>query len=701
MSIQCLTCFHDNPDNTLTCQVCGSPLTPNPGQSSQISSLYLLPGTLLQNGKYRVENFLGQGGFGIAYKGIDLTNSKAIAIKEYWPENAARQGKTIIWSSHITPQQRQKEIQNVVNEVRRIQKCLHPNIVRAYDGFTENNTIYIIMDFIEGKTLFKILEQEGKLPEARVKRYFIQLANAIKIIHDHQLLHRDIKPENIIIDQSDNPIIIDFGSAREFTIDKTQRHTRLVSPGYAPYEQYLQTAKPNPSTDIYAICASMYELVTGELPPTSLERKAQDILKPPRQLVPNLSPAIEQIILTGMNMEPKERFQTADELIDALNGKFVSPIFKRSRQLVQEGKLSEAIQSYQQFLNNEPNNGDATVELALVQIYFDDHQAKVTAQKAIQIKPNDARGYGILGLVNCRQTNWSAAVKYLQQAANLSPSQSWIQANLAWALAKSGDWQQAQIAATKALQLDSNSIFALGLQAWIFVNQHQWKLAIRSARLAITKSKQINNYNSQELQRWVYPCLTIALDKAVVTTQATDVDRCIQEFATQVNNSSFVWGFKGWRKAIFGLWADAIPDFEQAQRQGQTPAWVFINLGIAQEQLKNISAAIQAYEECNHKFPNNAFIQFRLGTLLAIQGQWSLAQPFLEKAINLNSNYAEAYHNLAWVLLNLKDQNGQVTNFRQMKSAYRQAVAIYAQQQKHQLAQGIEKAFQAIGIDLT
>jgi serine/threonine protein kinase len=146
MSIQCLTCFHDNPDNTLTCQVCGSPLTPNPGQSSQISSLYLLPGTLLQNGKYRVENFLGQGGFGIAYKGIDLTNSKAIAIKEYWPENAARQGKTIIWSSHITPQQRQKEIQNVVNEVRRIQKCLHPNIVRAYDGFTENNTIYIIMD---------------------------------------------------------------------------------------------------------------------------------------------------------------------------------------------------------------------------------------------------------------------------------------------------------------------------------------------------------------------------------------------------------------------------------------------------------------------------------------------------------------------------------------------------------------------------
>ncbi|MFK0735435.1 MAG: protein kinase [Gloeotrichia echinulata HAB0833] len=701
MSIQCLTCFHDNPDNTLTCQVCGSPLTPNPGQSSQISSLYLLPGTLLQNGKYRVENFLGQGGFGIAYKGIDLTNSKAIAIKEYWPENAARQGKTIIWSSHITPQQRQKEIQNVVNEVRRIQKCLHPNIVRAYDGFTENNTIYIIMDFIEGKTLFKILEQEGKLPEARVKRYFIQLANAIKIIHDHQLLHRDIKPDNIIIDKSDNPIIIDFGSAREFTIDKTQRHTRLVSPGYAPYEQYLQTAKPNASTDIYAICASMYELVTGELPQTSLERKAQDILKPPRQLVPNLSPAIEQIILTGMKMEPKERFQTADELIDALNGKFVSPIFKRSRQLVQEGKLSEAIQSYQQFLNNEPNNGEATVELALVQIYFDDHQAKVTAQKAIQIKPNDGRGYGILGLVNCRQSNWSAAVKYLQQAANLSPSQSWIQANLAWALAKSGDWQQAQIAAIKALQLDSNSIFALGLQAWIFVNQNQWKTAIRSARLAITKSKQNNNYNSQELQRWVYPCLTIALDKAVVTTQATDVDRCIQEFATQVNNSSFVWGFKGWRKAIFGLWADAIPDFEQAQRQGQAPAWIFINLGIAQEQLKNISAAINAYEECNHKFPNNAFIQFRLGTLLAIQGQWSLAQPFLEKAINLNSNYAEAYHNLAWVLLNLKDQNGQVTNFRQMKSAYRQAVAIYAQQQKHQLAQGIEKAFQAIGIDLT
>jgi len=106
----------------------------------------------------------------------------------------------------------------------------------------------------------------------------------------------------------------------------------------------------------------------------------------------------------------------------------------------------------------------------------------------------------------------------------------------------------------------------LGLQAWIAVNQQQWKPAIRAARQAITKSKQTNPNNSQELQRWVYPCLTIALDRAVVTKQARDVERCIQEFTTQVPDSA-LWGFKGWKQALQDLWADAIPSFEQATRQ--------------------------------------------------------------------------------------------------------------------------------------
>ena len=286
----------------------------------------------------------------------------------------------------------------------------------------------------------------------------------------------------------------------------------------------------------------------------------------------------------------------------------------------------------------------------------------------------------------------------MQQAASLSPNESWIQANLAWAFGKLGKWQQAETTVAKALQIDSNSAFALGLQSWIATNQHQWKPAIRAARQAITKSKHyITDY--QELQRWVYPCLTIALDKAVVT-QVSDVDRCIQEFTTQVPDSAFVWGFKAWKQASSGLWADAIPNFEQATRQIKAPAWVFLNLGIAYEHLQNFPAALQVYQTCNQRFQNDAFTLFRLGTLLAKQGQWSQAHSCLATAVQLKPNYAEAYHNLGWVLLNIRDRDGQVENFREIWSAYCKAAEFYTQQHKHDLAQVIKQAFQVVGVEL-
>lgn len=695
MSNQCLSCFANNLENAQTCQSCGSLLIGTTEQSTHASPLCLAPGTLLCQRRYKIEKVLGQGGFGIAYKGFDLMTSQAIAIKEYWPENAGRQGNGVIWPS--TQQQRQKEIQDVKNEFSRLKRCIHPNIVKAYDDFEENNTVYFVMDFHEGQSLLEILEHEGRLLENRVLKYFLQIAAALKIIHGNQILHRDIKPENIIIDRMDNPILIDFGSAREFIADKTQRHTRLVTPGYAPFEQYLSAARPSSATDIYAVCASMYELLTGELPTPSLERKSQDNLKPPRQIVPNLSLAIEQTILMGMRMEVKDRLQTADELIDALNGKFVSPVLRLSRQLAEQHKLAQAVVAYEKCLVNEPNNGEAAVELALIQIYINDHQAELAAQKAIQLKPNDGRSYGVLGLVKCRQANWSEAAQYLQRAANLSPGESWIQANLAWALAKSDKWQAAEMAVNQAIQLDSNSTFALGIQAWIAVNQQQWKPAIRAARLAITKSKhQVKN--SQELQRWVYPCLTIALEKAVVT-KGNDVERCLQEFITQVPDSAFAWGFKGWKQTNLGLLSEAISSFEQAKQQRHAPAWVFLNLGITQELQQNIPAAIQAYEACHQNFPSDAFIQFRLGNLLGKQKQWQQARLCLEKAIDLQPDYAEAYHNLAWVLVNMRGQDGK-TRFREILSAYHKAAELYAQQQKHSFAQNIKQAILNIGIKL-
>ncbi|MBC1241623.1 serine/threonine-protein kinase [Nostoc sp. 2RC] len=700
MSIQCPTCLTDNTDNAINCIACGTPFVSTTSSDESVSAYHLSDGTLLKQGLYKIEKVLGEGGFGITYKGLYLQNLAQVAIKELWPEKAARIGTTITWPSSVTPLQKQHQIYKFQLEASCQHQCSHPNIAKIYDWFEENNTAYIVMEFISGKSLFQILQHEGVLDENRLNSYFLTIAEALKVIHGNNLLHRDIKPDNILIDSQDRAVLIDFGATKEFIAGQTREMSVTLTPGYAPLEQYSYRGKRFPATDIYALCASMYELLTGKLPAAATDIvNGSEQLIPPRQLRSNLSPLIEKVILTGMQLRVEDRFQTADELIDALNGKFVSPSQKRAQELVKQGKLAEAVIVYEKYLNSEQNNGEAAVELALVQLYLDETKAEIAAKKAIQLKPNDGRSYGVLGLVNCRKSNWSEALKNLQQAAQLAPHEVWIQANLAWALGKSDNWQQAEMTVNKALQLDANCTFALGLQAWIAVNQEQWKSGIRAATQAIFKSKQSSSRNSQELQYWIYPYLIVALDKAVVTKQASDVERRIQEFIIQVPDNSFGWGFKGWKAAIQGLWTNAISDFEQASRKSQAPGWVLINQGIVQEHLHNFQAAIQAYETHTQQFSPHAFVLFRLGTLYGRLGQWKKARSSLETAVQLKSNYAEAYHNLAWVLLNIKDQYGQVENFREILSSYRKAAELYTQQQKQPLAQGIKQAFQAIGVD--
>lgn len=277
----------------------------------------LAPGTLLKQRRYQIEKTLGVGGFGITYRGIDLQHSCYVAIKENWPDNAIRQGTTVVWT-RSTPKQRQEQIHKFKTEAQYLSQCVHPNVVKVYDWFEENDTAYTIMDFIAGKPLWDIFKEQGRLPENQILHYFRQIAAALQIIHSKNLLHRDIKPENILIDSQGRAILIDFGATRQYRAGKTGKMTAILTPGYAPREQYSSHNKRSPATDIYALCATIYHLVTGEFPIESVARYPNDILIPPRQLV-NISPQLEQIILKGMSNEIEGRFQSAVELIQALN----------------------------------------------------------------------------------------------------------------------------------------------------------------------------------------------------------------------------------------------------------------------------------------------------------------------------------------------------------------------------------------------
>ncbi len=696
MSIQCPTCLTENPDTNSNCFACGTPLVVE-------SSNYHLPsGTILQSqhNQYRIEKKLGAGGFGITYKGIELNRSTTVAIKENWPENGSRQNTAVVWPSSLAPKDRNDQINGFIREGQFIHQCQHPNIVKIYDWFTGNNTAYIAMEFLPGKSLCKILEDEGPLPEARVKKYLLEIARALQFIHSQNLLHRDIKPENIILDSQDRAVLIDFGNTREFIANKTQKMTQILTPGYAPIEQYGQMGRRGPGVDIYAFCASMYELLTGKLPPSAPDRLQNDPLEPPRKIIPNLNPITEKVILTGMKMRVEERFQTAETLIEGLEGNYISPLVEKARQLTETGELAAAVKLYQQCLGEDPHDSQAAVELAVVSVHLDDRQAAQTAaERAIKLKPKDARGYGILGLVSCRQSNWSGALRYLQQGANLASNESWIQANLAWALGKNGDWQQAQIAANQALQLNQDCPFTLGLQAWIRANQEDWKPVIRYSRQGIFKAKQ--STLSPELASWVYPCLTIALDRAVVTQQAPDLERCLQQFKAEVPNSAFPWGFQGWQQCKQGLWQNALTSLEQASKLEGVTDWILLNQAIVREQLQDIAGAIEVYKAYQNKFDNsNAFVWYRLGTLYGQIKEWKAASFSLNKAIQLKPDYGEAYHNLGWVLLNIRDQDGKVENPSQVLPAYRQAVKLYKEQGKQDLVQQIEQAFQRAGLEL-
>ena len=697
MSINCPVCLTPNPDNALTCNVCGSPLNPVESGGFELS-----PGTLLGGGKYKIEKFLGQGGFGITYQATAVSNSAPVAIKELLPDKCSRQGTQIIWPRSIQPQTRQDQIRKFKEEAECLSKWNHPNIVPVYAWFEQNNTAYLVMAFIAGQLLSKILEEEGSLPESRVNRYILQIASALKCVHTNNLLHRDIKPDNIIVDTQDRAILIDFGSARAFIAGHTNNMTQMLTPGYAPLEQYIYTARRSPSTDLYSLCASMYHLLTGKMPADALvDRQETDKLIPPRQIVPSIHPQTEQIILVGMSMHVGDRFQTADELMDALNGNFVPPNLRKARQFVQDGQLPEAVQKYEQCLRQEPNNRNAAVEVAMVLSYFDNLQAGTAARRAMELQPKDGRLYGILGLIHCREGNWIEARQELEEAVKLMPNEAWIWANLAWALGKLGSWTQAKSATERAIQLDRTSPFALGVKAWISMNEKQWYEAIRSARPAIFQSKKQNrSEQSKELQSWVYPCLTVAIEQALAGQEAPDLERCLQDFMTQLPNNPFALGFKAWKAARDKKLSEAVASLEQTSNQGNVPDWVCLNLAIAREQVSDPQGAIQTLEFYQKNYGDNPLSLFRLGTLLGRQGEYSQARTYLKQAIELNPDYAEAYHNLGWVLLQLGLESDLPQDFRDMRLAYSQAVQLYKQQEKPALSEAIEEAFNAIGVEL-
>ena len=262
-------------------------------------------GKSLQGGKYTLEGELGEGGFGVTYK----------ATHQYLGQPAVI--KTMNDSLRKHPQYREFE-QKFQDEARRLSLCVHPNIVRVSDFFVEDGRPYMVMDYIPGKTLAEIVLGKEPLPEAIAIDYINQIGEALKVVHQNNLLHRDVKPQNIMLKEgSDRVVLIDFGIAREFAADRTVTHTALVSDGYAPPEQYWTQGRRSPATDVYGLAATFYTMLTGGIPMSAIAR-GQAPMSAPKDLQPEISAATNQAVLRGMALDLKYRPATMDEWLSLL-----------------------------------------------------------------------------------------------------------------------------------------------------------------------------------------------------------------------------------------------------------------------------------------------------------------------------------------------------------------------------------------------
>ncbi len=266
-------------------------------------------GQTLQAGKYTLDSVLGEGGFGITFKATHHYLQQTVVIKTL--------NQTTQQSEHFDKLRAQFQ-----DEARRLALCLHPHIVRVSDFFVERDLPFMVMDYIPGESLDKVVFPDHPLPESLALNYIRQIGEALQGVHQKGLLHRDIKPQNIMRRAgTDEVILIDFGIAREFKAGQVDTHTTILSPGYAPLEQYLEAAERTPATDVYGLAATLYSLVTAQVPTAAILMQAQP-LREPRSLNPTLSATTNAAILSGMALEASQRPATMEQWLARLPSSF-------------------------------------------------------------------------------------------------------------------------------------------------------------------------------------------------------------------------------------------------------------------------------------------------------------------------------------------------------------------------------------------
>lgn len=279
---------------------------------------YSLPVSFILRDRYEIIKLLGQGGFGITYLANDTILDQNVCIKELFVSGSSTRGENQTVQSQSMGEFTFDDFKTrFIGEAKQLSKFNHPNIVKVTDIFEANNTAYFVMEYAEGDTLKEHIQQNGALNVQQALPIMKKLLSAVEEVHHKGMLHRDIKPDNIILKPNKEIVLIDFGSARAFGEGKTITQTALLTPGYAPLEQYSVKAKRGVFSDIYALGATMYFLLTGEKPLAATDRVTEN-MPAPHELNSLITSQVSSAIMLAMEIKTEDRFQNIEDFRNAL-----------------------------------------------------------------------------------------------------------------------------------------------------------------------------------------------------------------------------------------------------------------------------------------------------------------------------------------------------------------------------------------------
>jgi serine/threonine protein kinase len=298
--------------------------------------------------EYRLESVLGAGGFGMTYLGWDTHLEKHVAIKEYLPTDLAVRALdgSVVPVSTEAQHDYKWGLDRFILEARTLAKFSHPHIVRVNRYFEANGTGYMVMDYEKGQSLNQILKS-GPPEEARLKGILMPLLDGLQAVHSAGFLHRDIKPANIFVRDNGSPVLIDFGASRQAVGGATKSITAVLTPGYAPLEQYAGDGNQGPWTDIYAMAGVLYRAVASDNPPDAVSRMKSDSV--PGKLAAlrgRVSEPLLRSVEWALRLDEHQRPQSIPDWKRALDGAAVPVIAQSAAQsapTVRAGSVSDAL----------------------------------------------------------------------------------------------------------------------------------------------------------------------------------------------------------------------------------------------------------------------------------------------------------------------------------------------------------------------